>query len=252
MTADHVGGHRALGVARVVGLPGGTVAVAIAAQVGRDDGEAARQGGRHTVPAGARLRVAVQQQQRRPVAGEGHRDGVTSPSDRPRLEAGEHPLGSCQPRGRFHPRRPALTIPCVPALHAYPTAPPPLMGRADLLGELVVLVGGAPGRDRGGRAGRGSARPAAGARGRRAPRHRRRRADRRGRGPGPGQERLARALAAAGHDPDPARAARLRPMVVLMGDVGDEPAVARRPRAAPGAARAASPSTPPETWSRTP
>lgn len=44
--------------------------------------------------------------------------------------------------------------------------------------------------------------------------------------PGPGQERLEAALLAAGHTPDPVGAARLRPVVVLLGDRRDEPNLA--------------------------
>lgn len=45
--------------------------------------------------------------------------------------------------------------------------------------------------------------------------------------PGSGLERLETALLTAGHTPDPARAARLRPVVVLLGDRDDEPLLAR-------------------------
>ena len=47
---DLVGRHRALGVRRVIRRARGLVAVAVAAQVGRDDGELARQHRRHAVP----------------------------------------------------------------------------------------------------------------------------------------------------------------------------------------------------------
>ena len=62
-------GHRALGVAGVVRRRRAACrAVAVAAQVGRDHGEPLGQGRGHPVPAGVRLRVAVQQQQRGPGA----------------------------------------------------------------------------------------------------------------------------------------------------------------------------------------
>jgi DNA-binding CsgD family transcriptional regulator len=44
--------------------------------------------------------------------------------------------------------------------------------------------------------------------------------------PGPGIERLQSALLEAGHTPDPARATRLRPVVILLGDRPDEPRIA--------------------------
>jgi DNA-binding CsgD family transcriptional regulator/tetratricopeptide (TPR) repeat protein len=102
----------------------------------------------------------------------------------------------------------------------YVTAPPPLVGRADLLRELlvrsaerpgVIVVAGEPGagatrvaREAGARLAIDGAVLID--------------AD----GDGPGQERLARALQEAGHRPDLSFEARLRPMVALMGDVAQE------------------------------
>ena len=62
----HVLGHLALGVGSVVRGRLGLVRAAVAAQIGAHDSEALRQPRRHRVPHGVRLRVAVQQQQRRP------------------------------------------------------------------------------------------------------------------------------------------------------------------------------------------
>ena len=108
----------------------------------------------------------------------------------------------------------------MPALHAYATAPPPLVGRSDLLRELVVLSAERPGVIVvAGEPGAGTTRVAREAAARLA-------IDGAvlidADGDGPGQERLARALEEAGHRPDLAFEARLRPMVALMGDVGDE------------------------------
>src|SRR4029077_1526847 len=57
--------HRALGVVGVVGQAVRFLAVAVAAQVGGDHGEALRELGRDLVPDRVRLGVAVQQQERR-------------------------------------------------------------------------------------------------------------------------------------------------------------------------------------------
>ena len=65
---DHVGRHRALRVGRVQGIGRGLRRVAVAAQVGADDGAPARERGRDLVPHRVRLRIAVQQQERRAAA----------------------------------------------------------------------------------------------------------------------------------------------------------------------------------------
>ena len=99
----------------------------------------------------------------------------------------------------------------MPSQRAYVTAPPPLVGRADLLRELVVLSAGRPGVIVvAGEPGAGATRVA-------------REAGARlaidgavlidADGDGPGRERLARALEEAGHRPDLSFEARLRPMV---------------------------------------
>ena len=62
---DLIGRHRALRIIRVRGIARQFFAVAITAQVGRDDREAFRKLGHNLVPGQMRLRVAVEQQQRR-------------------------------------------------------------------------------------------------------------------------------------------------------------------------------------------
>ena len=62
---DEVARHLLLGVGRVVGRGLGLERAAVAAQVGADHREALRHLRCHGVPHGVRLRVAVQQQQRR-------------------------------------------------------------------------------------------------------------------------------------------------------------------------------------------
>jgi hypothetical protein len=63
-----VGGHGPLGVALVVRVALGLVAVAVAAQVGADDGEVPGQPGRDPMPAGVGLGIAVEQDHRRSLA----------------------------------------------------------------------------------------------------------------------------------------------------------------------------------------
>ena len=65
---QQVAGHGALAVVHMLGVAGRARGVAIAAQVGQHQGELLRQPGRDAVPDGAGLRVAVHQQQGRPLA----------------------------------------------------------------------------------------------------------------------------------------------------------------------------------------
>ncbi|MGE3141431.1 MAG: hypothetical protein AB7O53_18440, partial [Thermoleophilia bacterium] len=107
---------------------------------------------------------------------------------------------------------------------AYVTTPPPLVGRADALRELVALAASRPGVVViAGEAGAGTSRMAdelasrlaldgasvvvADA-------------------PGPGLPALEAALTQAGHTADPTWAARLRPIVALLGDRAEEPGLA--------------------------
>jgi hypothetical protein len=86
---DAVARHRALGVRLVVlgrhrlGRP------AVAAQVGDDDRAVLGQRGRRGVPHRARLRIAVQEQQRRAAAGDAHVDRDLPRVDVAGLEAVE-------------------------------------------------------------------------------------------------------------------------------------------------------------------
>ena len=82
-------GHRALGVDRVLGVAARRGAGAVAAQVGDDQGELARQLGRHLVPADVGLRVAVQQEQRRARAAGAQEDRAAGGVDAPCLETGK-------------------------------------------------------------------------------------------------------------------------------------------------------------------
>jgi hypothetical protein len=65
---DLVERQRPLGIGREIGAGQRLRAVAIAAQIGRDDGEVLGQARRHLAPHRMGLRVAVQQQQRRAAA----------------------------------------------------------------------------------------------------------------------------------------------------------------------------------------
>ena len=65
---QRIGGHRPLAVQRVVGRGRQACAVATATQVHRHHRESLGQRAGHGVPHGVRLRVAMQQQQRRPRA----------------------------------------------------------------------------------------------------------------------------------------------------------------------------------------
>ena len=94
----HVLGHPGLGVGRVVRRGAGLVAAAVAAEVRADHREAARERGGDGVPHRVALRVAVQQEQRRPGAAEAEpkRAGGDAPGrEREAVEeAGGHPI-SC-------------------------------------------------------------------------------------------------------------------------------------------------------------
>ncbi len=59
-----IGGHPTLGIGLVRRIGGRFAAVAVAAQIGRHDGERISQQGSNTVPAAVSLRIAVQQQER--------------------------------------------------------------------------------------------------------------------------------------------------------------------------------------------
>ena len=80
--------HRALGVARVIVAFGRLAAVAVAAQVRRDDGEALRERRRDVSPFEMRLRPALQQQHGRPAAAD---DAVDLGAGRSRCGIGLKP-----------------------------------------------------------------------------------------------------------------------------------------------------------------
>ena len=112
-------------------------------------------------------------------------------------------------------------MPVVPDVPAYVASTPRLLGRGDALQEAASLAGTRPGVI-----------VVAGERGVGRARMARETAARlaldgavviTAETGGPPMERLAAAMTEAGHDPDPARAARLRPIVVLLGDCGDAP-----------------------------
>ena len=70
--------------------------VAVAAQVGADDGEALGEPRRDPVPHRVRLRIAVQQQERRPAAADPQLDLGTRAGDAPRLETGKEGSVGCR------------------------------------------------------------------------------------------------------------------------------------------------------------
>jgi DNA-binding CsgD family transcriptional regulator/tetratricopeptide (TPR) repeat protein len=108
---------------------------------------------------------------------------------------------------------------------AYVSTPPRLVGREDALRQIVALAAERPGVVAVvGEAGAGTTRLA------------REAAARLGldgavvisaEDPGPGLERLQAALVAAGHNPDPTWSARLRPIVIVLGDRPGEPGLSR-------------------------
>ncbi len=121
--------------------------------------------------------------------------------------------GSCQVlASRFRDGRRGPYDPIVPDAPAYITSAPRLIGRGDALREVltlaasrpgVIVIAGEPGVGRARMAREAAARLALngavviGAE-----------------GDGPAAERLRAAMTGAGHDPDPARAARLRPRLL--------------------------------------
>jgi len=115
----------------------------------------------------------------------------------------------------------ALTITPVTGSSAYVAAPPPLIGRASVLDEVAALAESRPGAIVvAGEPGAGTTRVMREAAARLALDGAVVVAAER---PGPGAERMAEALVAAGHGADPAWAARMRPMVVVLGDRPGEP-----------------------------
>ena len=83
----HVQRHHALGVVPVPRAARGLAATAVPAQVGHDDGEVGRQRRGYPVPHHHRLRIPVQQEQRRPGAGPAGVDPDTVEVDRAVVEA---------------------------------------------------------------------------------------------------------------------------------------------------------------------
>ena len=71
---DHGCCHRALGVGRVLGIGGRGVGPAVAGQIRNDQAEALRQGRRNPVPHDIGLRIAMQQQERRPLPAGARKD----------------------------------------------------------------------------------------------------------------------------------------------------------------------------------
>ncbi len=89
----HVERHGALGIGEVLGVGQRLVAVAIAAQIGADEGEAVLQPLRQLVPEHMGLGIAVQQQQRRPLPARPHPDARARGRDVEQPEAGEEAVG---------------------------------------------------------------------------------------------------------------------------------------------------------------
>jgi hypothetical protein len=109
---DLVGGGRALAVAGVVVAVGGMAAVAVAAQVAGDHGEALGQPGRHLVPHEMGLRIAVQQQERRPRASAHQVDLALRGGDARFLEPLEgHRFSSSWCLGASHAKRERAPLP---------------------------------------------------------------------------------------------------------------------------------------------
>jgi hypothetical protein len=90
---EAVARHRPLGVGLVIGRRRRLRALPVAAQVDGDDGEVLREPRRHPVPRHVRLRVAVQEQERRAVAAVPHPNDGLAGSDGRELEAFEHAPG---------------------------------------------------------------------------------------------------------------------------------------------------------------
>ena len=90
----HVAGHHTLGVVAVVRRAGWSGRAAVATQVGQHQGEMPGEPGRHLVPDGMGLGVAVQQQQRAAPAAGPHADVHAAVGrDVLRGEAGEEVVG---------------------------------------------------------------------------------------------------------------------------------------------------------------
>ena len=145
---DHVRGHRPLAVAGVVVAAGRLAAVAVAAQVGADHGEAlarapAPPGASTPVSGGSRAAAAAAGRRRR-----SRRRWSTSPTSiSPVLEPVGSTAGSCQSRARGFPdrRRSSYDRWRMSSDPAYLAAPPPLTGRAAALDDLVALAATRPG-----------------------------------------------------------------------------------------------------------
>ena len=78
---DHGLGHRALGVGRILGISLRRVRPAVAGQVRDDEAVVLRQRRRHAMPHHIRLRIAVQQQQRRPLPAGAREDAAGGCAD---------------------------------------------------------------------------------------------------------------------------------------------------------------------------
>ena len=87
----HVARHGSFGIRLVVRGRPGAAAAAVAAEIGADDGEMARQDGRHASPHQMRLGKAVQQQDRRAGARSADEDGGLPGLDLARIEIVQHP-----------------------------------------------------------------------------------------------------------------------------------------------------------------
>ena len=109
--ARQVPRHGALGIGRMVRVRRRLAAVAVTAQIGHDQGVMPRHQGRQLVPHGMGLRIAVQQQNRRPLASRAEIDGDATDLPAIFLKAVEHQAVPCLPcdgitcssAGRFPP-----------------------------------------------------------------------------------------------------------------------------------------------------
>ena len=77
-------GHRAFGIAQVLGIGLRPRAVAVPAQIRNDEREMAGKLGRHAMPAHMRLWIAMQHQQRRPRTADAREDAGAVDFDAPR------------------------------------------------------------------------------------------------------------------------------------------------------------------------
>ena len=101
----HIGGHCALGIRRMIRADRRLGRIAIAAQIRRDHSEITCQNGGHTMPHGMGLRIAVQQQERRPGTGTAQPDALPIGFACFQREAFKE--GHDQPPRRAAPGRPA-------------------------------------------------------------------------------------------------------------------------------------------------